>query len=242
MTLNERFSAGRYVDAATVLVVISAAVYLIGWNYVDAHYEALGLQHSSIDLPSTRYLEHAFLPGMFFLPFLPVLLDIADSSSPLSWLETHSVLLLVGATLAGFGSAELPNTRGVVLLVTGFLLFFVPVFSSRIGVVVSRVIRPKTLRERLSVVVGITLVLLLAARLIGQIHARNILSGRTKSVRLELKVKSEHLRTMLAKPMILLLFHNGAFYLTEVAASGSARPVYVVPLEQVEYAVQYNSF
>src|SRR5262245_27130731 len=176
MNPTERFSAARYVDAATVLVVISAAVYLIGWNYVDAHYEALGLHHGSIDLPSTRYLEHAFWPGMVFLPFLPVLLDIADSSAPLSWVETHSVLLLVGATLAGFGSTEFPSARGIVLLAAGCVLFFVPVFFSRIGAFVSRVIRPKTLRERLSVVVGITLALLLAARLIGQIHARNILS------------------------------------------------------------------
>ena len=54
----------RYIEPATFLTIALATTYFIGWSYIDGYFERLGIQHVSMEFPTSFYLTEAFWPGM----------------------------------------------------------------------------------------------------------------------------------------------------------------------------------
>ncbi len=74
-------TALNFLEPATILTLMIGAVYFLGWTYMDGYFRRVGINHLSLNLSTTYYLQQGYLAATAFLVLLNVFHLYRDESA-----------------------------------------------------------------------------------------------------------------------------------------------------------------
>lgn len=226
----------HFIEPATILSLSIAAVYLIGWSYVGGYLQRVGIQPSSVELPSIYYLQQG--SGTIITGWLVLgCIFISASSNRLSWIFRVLPLLLI-LTWSTFVLATSSQFRPHIViiavveaLVVGFPILFIG--PERIVKLI-----PSAPHARIITAIFLYAVLIFVARFAGGYIGKKAIEGKSYgSLRIIFTWRSEPPADLKDnKELILILHNNGNYYVVkkEDPAPGSPE-TYIIPDDLVSY-------
>lgn len=234
----------KLLESAAAVTIGIAAMYCVGWAFVDFYLYRLGIPHESIPFSSDYYLRLGAVPVCFVV--VAVLLAVSKGKNkPLTIKESFAVnghwfvfvFLLAFFIYLGGGSLR---TLGVVFgaILAGSLMVFVLDKNS-----FGNIWWTSSIYKRLLLVGYAFVFMMLVSGFLGGIYARLVLEGKglAGEKKIVIEPKDEELTNLKGREFTLVLYRDGMYYLIDSTNSPIEFPqVWLVPKEEIKYATMYR--
>jgi hypothetical protein len=233
----------NYLEPATILTVSIGAVYYLGWLQVDSYLRRIGINHLSLNLPTTHYLKQGYLAvsiALIFVNFLGW-----SREAPKSWREALVSNLVVFTFLTllllPFGVSRQQYYFVVIFLVLVAIALAFATWTKRSLVQIA--FQPG-LRYRLLFLVLLFSLLSVRAMNDGEQQAKRAIEGKGfETSAITLVWKADAPKEVIGKELILILHHENRYFVVEKTSPAPAHPnVFVLPDEIVQYAVTSSRY
>jgi len=241
-TADNYFADLKVIGPAVLVTVLTGATYFWGWNYTDAYFERLSIQHRSLDFPVTFYLTQAFMPVFMAFTILAYSMFPAKGSkhTVLAAFKGNTTVFVMVLLMIAFGIDEYPKWHSYVFFANSVFALVAGVILSMKKFSVTEIItRPSRALRLLGVLVAI-LIVSLVSRYLGSLHAQKTVDGSLHNVvSIDIDTAETFPVDFSDKQLILVLHRNGNYYVVEKESEVPKFPsVHIVPDSQVNYAVQ----
>jgi len=209
---------------------------------MDAYFERLGLQHESFMLPFSFYITKAFFAIMLCtLIFSISFYNVKSTEKNRLQALRGNLFFLFFAVLGAYQAIrDFPHLS---------LYLSLGIFLSVAFLVVSWTLRRKSaallltrdnVPIRILALVGAILYISFMARLLGSHHAKiGVEATGYGAVSIRFETKASFPESLEDMNLILIIYHNGNYYVMERQNPLPRYPkVYIVPDDQIEFAVQ----
>jgi len=229
----------KYLEPATLLTISLGAVYYLGWIQVDSYLRRIGINHHSLNLPSTYYLRQGYLAVSISLILINVVAwnkrPARDTVKDAILLNLIPLLLLI---LMLFPDASLSRQQyyfnlAFLVMVLVLLICLTVVRKSAVHLLLS-----PSLFYRFGFALTVFTILGVRAMNVGDLNGKLAVEGRSSEVSgITFVWKDTIAPDIEGKQLVLILHNEGKYYVVERATTAPAHPrVYVVPDDMVKYA------
>ena len=232
---NHAAGVAQFIEPATILAVSVAAVYLIGWSYIGGYFQRVGIQPSSLELPTIYYLEQG--SGTIITVWLILgCVFIGATSNKLAWLFRILPLLLIlswSSFVLVTSSKYRPHI--VTIAMIEVLIIGLPILLIR----PDRIIRliPSAPQARVIMAIFLYAVLIFVARFAGGYIGKKAIEGKSYgSLRIVFTWRDVPPPELQEKELLLIIHNSGKYYVVkkEDPAPGSPE-AYIIPDDLVKY-------
>ncbi len=234
----------RFIEFTSVLTLITASLYFIGYGYYDSFFGRLSLPHMGLNLPTIFYFQEMWRVW---------LLGIIIISSSFLWAKEPPIttvqvifgnLTLIIIAIGGIlwylpmvfdKNNSYIGTYGVVSFV--FVLFFLTVHASKHHWSLAHFFYSSGLIIRIILTGGFIFFMFWIAGIMGSFDATRLAAGdlpNSQEITLELKEPNNDLQN---RSFILVLHYDDKYYLVEKSIPIPEYPLlYIIPDDQVKMA------
>jgi hypothetical protein len=236
-TDSRGYVLAHFIEPATILTVSIAAVYLIGWSYIGGYLQRVGIQPSSVELPTIYYLQQG--SGTIITLWLVLgCIFIGASSNKLSWIFRILPLMLI-LTWSTFVLATSSQYRPhiVIIAIVEALVVGLPILLIKPERIIKRI--PSAPQARIITAIFLYAVLIFVARFIGGYIGKKAIEGKSYgSLRIIFTWRSDPPADLKDKELILILHNNGNYYVVKKDDPAPRSPeTYIIPDELVSYVL-----
>jgi hypothetical protein len=232
----------RYLEPATILTLIVGSVYYIGWSYTDAYFERIGIQHDSLNFPTSFYLKQAFWALSIGIIFISAFKKNAGKQTKAETLidnlykNQFGVLLFAGALILGI--IEYPDAHSYYIFGIAVISFIATLWLLIKKKSIGSYFRADTLVKRIPLVVLAFLTLVMVARILGEVHAKKKIEGTLNNVStIVFTWKDAPPQELIDKQLVLIIHIDGNYYVTvrEIPAPKFPK-IYIIRDDEIKYA------
>jgi hypothetical protein len=229
----------KYLERATILTISIGALYYLGWLQVDSYLRRIGINHLSLNLPTTHYLRQGYLAVSITLLFVN-LFSSQEQPAPKNKRDALliNLILLPLLIFVLFPNSSLSRQQYYFnLFVLGIVILPLVVATFRRQSVFH--IPPSlNLIHRILLLLFVFALLSVRAMNEGDLRGKKAIEGNSSEVSgITFVWNNEIPADIEGKQLILILHHEDKYYVVERASPAPVHPrVYIVPDDIVKYA------
>ena len=250
-TSISRVTFDKFIEPAAIITIVVAATYYIGQTYINSYYGRLGLDTSSLEFPTSFYVQQSAIPVSIGVIAIYLSFSFAGEqrykSNRRNALLGNILPLLVGLLIlyVSFQQIEQDRIRYIVIAIIVLAATLILTYK---GVSFSQSIKSNFL-FRLGVLVAVFALFVLTAQVLGNNQAITLISGdyrKTLSVRFTWKdTKDEAAPQELNTDLILIIRNKGNYYVVKKQALNIHQPnvfpeIYMIPEGNIRFAALRN--
>lgn len=234
----------KLAESAVVLTLSIAAMYCIGWAFVDSYLFQLGIPYDAMNITSDQYLRSGAFPVI--LVVAGVVLSLSKGRhKPVTIKESFAVnghwfVLVTIVSLLFYSTSRNARAFAIFMFMIFYLGLLVFVLSkSSLGYhwfVAS-------LYKKLFILLFVFLSLLITAGALGQFVARLVITGKGFGGEKKIKIepKDPNLVQFKDKEFILVMFRDDLYYLIDPSVLEERPKILVIPKDEIKYATIYRA-
>ena len=229
----------EYIEPATIITLTIGAVYYVGWSYTNGYFERLGIQHDSLEFPTSFYLMRGFLPVLVsaIVVYWAFSGTRVSKQTRANAAQGNVPILLLAALLLLEGFTK-PSVRIYLFAAAGLILVAFIMCSWQKTSLSQRIQKSPPL-GRIFILLMLIAVSVVTANFLGQHDAARSVEGALRNgVLVRFAWKGEVRPELENKAFVLILHRDGKYYVVGLESPAPEFPkVYIVPDEQIKLAV-----
>lgn len=232
----------KYLEPGIIITILSGGLYLVGYFYFESYFSRLGILREVLNLSPDYYVRENFIGLSFAVAIFGIFIYAATNKG------TSRVYVVI-ANLPYLAMAALivlyafrPRTPGneFYSLILGAGSLVIPFLSESLqGKALAKRLWNKGLLSRMLFLALLLTLSAITAGLLGELHAVERIEGTLHNdFAIDFKLKSGLPSELQGKDLVLIIHHDGNYYVTPFQAPAPDLPkVYIIPDDQVEMAV-----